>query len=432
MAVQGERFHLALDSDDEDGDARAPSHRASAPPFNFVRDIQERAPAAPKPPVAPAVKSTLTGFPAHKKRSGFSRFKQQSSSDGCSGANRPEDEPSRAGRPASTFQQTATDTDGGTRFEDMERRKIDKENTQRLAEMSSEEIEQERQELLAGLNPSLIERLLKRANIDEGSNTSGDFPTTLPDIQSTKPTGPKATKKVTFHEPEEASPVLTVEPPVIEPDDQDEDFHLNRTSEITRPPPDLDPSSSTFLTDLHTKYFPSLPTDASKLAWMSSTPSSSSYSPTASALAPASIRFAFTGALLPPRTAAAIPVTAGLHHHGDAPDAAGYTIPELALLARSSYPSQRCIAFQTLGRILYRLGKGEFGHSGDEGEGRVGVEDTMGELARGLWRCVEHEKVVDVLVAEAEGAGRHLSAKAYATEAVWLWRLGGGRRWKAV
>ncbi|KAK5144322.1 hypothetical protein LTR04_001612, partial [Oleoguttula sp. CCFEE 6159] len=92
----------------------------------------------------------------------------------------------------------------------------------------------------------------------------------------------------------------------------------------------------------------------------------------------------------------------------------------------------RCIAFQTLGRILYRLGKGEFGDSGDEGEGRVGVEDTMGELARGLWRCVEHEKVVDVLVAEAEGAGRHLSAKAYATEALWLWRLGGGRRWKAV
>ncbi|KAK5138407.1 hypothetical protein LTR04_004388, partial [Oleoguttula sp. CCFEE 6159] len=341
MAVQGERFHLALDSDDEHDDARASSHHASASPFNFVGDIQERAPAAPKPPVAPAVKSTLTGFPAHKKRSGVSRFKQQRSSEGYSGVNRLENEPSRIGRPASTFQQIATDTDGSTRFEDMERRRIDEENTQRLADMSSEEIEQERQELLAGLNPSLLEKLLKRANIDEGSNTSEDFPTTLPDIQNTKPSGPVATKKVTFHEPEESSPVLVVEPPVIEPDDQDGDSHLDKTSETTRPvpatlpptesvhfphppqPPDLDPSSSTFLTDLHTKYFPSLPTDASKLAWMSPTPSSSSYSPTASALAPTSIRFAFTGALLPPRTAAAIPVTAGLHHHGDAPDAAG-------------------------------------------------------------------------------------------------------------
>ena len=37
--------------------------------------------------------------------------------------------------------------------------------------------------------------------------------------------------------------------------------------------------------------------------------------------------------------------------------------------------------------------------------------------------------------AESEGngvdGGRHLSAKAYATEAVLLWRKGGGRRWKA-
>ena len=133
--------------------------------------------------------------------------------------------------------------------------------------------------------------------------------------------------------------------------------------------------------------------------------------------------------------AAEIPVTAGLHHHGEAPEAAGYTIPELAMLARSSFPAQRCISFQTLGRLLYRLGKGEFGNPGDGGQNTVGAEDTLGELARGLWGEVEKQGVVEICVAESEGKianGRHVSARAYATEAVWLWQRGGGRRWKAT
>ena len=153
------------------------------------------------------------------------------------------------------------------------------------------------------------------------------------------------------------------------------------------------------------------------------------------------IRFSFRGEIIPPSKATELPVTLGLHHHGDAPDAAGYTIAELAHLSRSSYPAQRCIAFQTLGRVLYRLSKGEFGDPGEPeqllNEGVVeGPEDTFGELARGLWREVERLQVIQALVDESEGkgvdGGKHVSAKAYATEAVWLWRKGGGRRWKAA
>lgn len=199
-------------------------------------------------------------------------------------------------------------------------------------------------------------------------------------------------------------------------------------------PPDLDPSSDSFLDKLHEKYFPSLPAEPEKLEWMTST-SKNDYDASASALDPKDLRFSFSGQLLPPRVASEIPVTAGLHHHGDAPDAAGYTIPELAHLMRSTYAAQRCIAFQTLGRILFRLGKGEFGDPGEPGMNTVGAEDTLGELARCLWREMEKERVVDGLIAESEGngvdGGRHMSAKAFATEAVWLWRKGGGRRWKA-
>ena len=168
---------------------------------------------------------------------------------------------------------------------------------------------------------------------------------------------------------------------------------------------------------------------------MTSTSTKNSYSPSRSGLDAKDIRFDFSGTLIPPKTAAEIPVTAGLHHHGDSPDAAGYTIPELAMLGRSSVPAQRCIAFRTLGRILFRLGRGEFGDPGDGLQGTVGAQDTFGELARGLWGEIEKEGVIAICTAESEGegvaGGRHVSARAYATEAVWLWQRGGGRRMKA-
>lgn len=130
----------------------------------------------------------------------------------------------------------------------------------------------------------------------------------------------------------------------------------------------------------------------------------------------------------------------GLHHHGEDPHAAGYTIPELAILARSTFPAQRCIAWQVIGRILFRLGRAEFGERG-------------GQLSDGLWFVIEKEGIVAGMLAEADGAagqtqgrdksknakdaegsnlplasgvGRHASAAAWAVEGIWLWQKGGG------
>ncbi len=133
--------------------------------------------------------------------------------------------------------------------------------------------------------------------------------------------------------------------------------HGHDTTHFPRPhAPDLDPSDPDFLENLHQKYFPDLPADPSKLAWMAPIPSEGSladrdspYHPGQDSLAVSQLRFNFMGRLLPPRIARAIPVSKGLHHHGEAPEAAGYTIIELARLARSVVPSQRCLAFQTLG-----------------------------------------------------------------------------------
>ena len=39
---------------------------------------------------------------------------------------------------------------------------------------------------------------------------------------------------------------------------------------------------------------------------------------------------------------------------------------------------------------------------------------------------MENERVIEVMMSEANRIGGHVSAKTYATEALWLWRRGGG------
>ncbi|KAK3117152.1 hypothetical protein LTR53_001809 [Teratosphaeriaceae sp. CCFEE 6253] len=435
--IRGERFEVNLESEDE-GDSAVP---AAPLPGSFVNDVLERQLSQAKAPTGPTLKHK-TGFPEHKKRPVESWFKQRQQA--ATQRHVPTDVGSKEQSPPTH----AGDPTKPKSWEDEERRRIDEENRQRLADMSPAQLEEERQELLGSLSPSMIERLLKRSNIASGSNeTDLSGPPEQPQPTAANPEKSQ-TKSVSFaDEPEEPEPSTNRE--VANDPNQAQDHpdvstlphdsvHFPHPSQ----PPDLDPSSATFLTDLHEKYFPSLPPDPDKLAWMQPPlphPNypANPYDPAATALHAKDIRFAFTGALLPPRTAAQIPVTAGLHHHGDAPEAAGYTIAELAHLSRSIYPAQRCLAFQTLGRVLYRLGRGEFGDPGepDDDFTGAGAGGSLGELARGLWHEVEQQRVIETLVRESEGlgadGGRHVSARAYATEAVHLWRKGGGRRWKA-
>ncbi|QIX00164.1 hypothetical protein AMS68_005681 [Peltaster fructicola] len=407
----GQKFELSFDEDAQSGEIADVSV-----PSGFVSDVFERQTATTSPPTAPALKNK-TGFPAHTKRTIQSRFKQKRQDD---------DSRSLASQMPESRSNTA-DKAAQDNVAMSDRAQIDKENRDRLASMSPEEIEEARRELLGAMDPALLQRILQRADISSGSNEAADIREIETSAPSEEPISehPRQEKKVTFAVDEEEEEITQ---PDVPPQDS---IHFPRAPQ----PPDLDPNSETFLDDLHSKYFPSLPAEPDKLEWMRASKSKNTYDPSQSALSPRDIRFDFSGALLAPSAASEIPVSAGLHHHADAPEAAGYTIPELAHLSRSTYAPQRCIAFQTLGRILYKLGKGEFGDPGEPGANTVGAEDTMGELARGLWREIETQHVIEQLVAESEGngidGGRHVSARTYATEAVWLWRQGGGRRWKA-
>ncbi len=432
MAIPGQRFHIDLDDTHNNVRASAAVSTAGVN-IGLVGDIKERvASSDPKPPSPPRFKSSETGFPAHKTRLGSSKFRRMKGNQ--SSDRMPSDKPDRE-----NLNDTTVGSRNGGSSSGSKDPSIDEENKQRLAEMSDQEIAEARQELISGLNPSLIEKLLKKANIDDdGAEATSKLQT----ANDEKPPQEKSfSKKVAFDESNSHSSTRPVTqnnalswdpdgPPLHPPPDlQPASFYSSSLPpppniHFPKPPqpPELDPSDPDFLSALHSSYFPNLPADPSAMAWMTpldpKAENQSAYSPTLDALHISAVRFNFRGQLLPPRLSSQIPSTKGLHHHGHAPSSAGYTVPELAHLARSSYPAQRCIAYQTLGRILYRLGRGDFGREGED-------------LCDGLWQQMEQGRVVDQLVeAAAKGDAGNKSIWVTATEAVWLWRKGGGRRWK--
>ena len=501
--ARGERVYFDLENgsiepaapDGNDPPTSAPTS-AAAPSLAsaFVGDILERpAGGAAAPPVAPSFGGNVGGFPAHKKRTPrMSAFKKERAAGGDARVKAKAKTgilgaaPQVAQAQGQAQAQAQGQNVGGEGGNEEEKRQIDEENRERLAGMSQEEIEQEQRELLESLPPSLVQRLLARANIDDGSNeVDWDKPTEGEKTGSgTVEGGDKhkdsstdsSTKKVSFAEPaaDNPQPTSPSQPPSPPSPSTAPSLPADLAADLTADlppegsihfpqpshPPSLDPSSPTFLQSLHEKYFPNLAYDPSTLSWMTPidpSDTTSPYHPSHQAFNPKDLRFDFSGALLAPSAARDIPVDRGLHHHAEAPEAAGYTIAELAVMARSSVAAQRCVAFQTVGRVLYRLGRGEFGiervrrrtdgpvqvavdpNQAGEGEEEVDEEDIetdMGDagsaMAAGLWREVEEGMVIETLTAEAGRERGHLSSRTFAQEALWNWRRGGGRKRAAV
>ncbi|TSN67143.1 RNA polymerase II-associated protein 1 [Bagarius yarrelli] len=69
-------------------------------------------------------------------------------------------------------------------------------------------------------------------------------------------------------------------------------------------------------------------------------------------------RFDFSGILIPPTED--LPTHLGLHHHGEDPELAGYSLQELFLLSRSQLTQQRSLALNTLAHILSKACAGEY------------------------------------------------------------------------
>ncbi|XP_029972706.1 RNA polymerase II-associated protein 1 [Salarias fasciatus] len=69
-------------------------------------------------------------------------------------------------------------------------------------------------------------------------------------------------------------------------------------------------------------------------------------------------RFDFSGTLIPPTED--LPTHLGLHHHGDEPERAGYSLQELFLLSRSQITQQRSLALCTLASVLSKARAGQY------------------------------------------------------------------------
>lgn len=427
MALRGQRFELDLDADDFTPipvTKRSTDAVTSTP--NLVGEIKERDPAAA--PAPPKLKASRTGFPEHRKRTAVSAFKQEKArqNESILQASQQLAVPSLQPLPTQTqlSDQAIAHRLGekhGYDFEAQERAKISEDNNRRIAAMSDEDIEEARAELMANLNPGLIEKLLKRATIDDDS--PGQSKLVQTQARAEEEHGQhEVTEDLDTHIESDESPVsaeggdnphsVSHSGPPSEPSIH---FPVPPRAASTFVP--LDPNSPAFLSDLRTHYFPDTPHDPSSLSWLQDPTKEenedSPYNPSRDNYSTNQLRFSFTGTIIPPAESLEIPVEKGLHHHGLAPSSAGYSIPELAILSRSTLPNQRCIAYQVLGRILFRLGRGDFGPRGSE-------------LQEGLWSVVEKERVIEVIMSEANRTGGHVSAKTYATEALWLWRRGGG------
>lgn len=422
--------------------------------MDMISDIVEREDTGPaEPPSAPTAKAP--GAPKMSAWRARQATRKTQATQGT-GAGLAESKIARALSKAKGDTTTDSSKPIDTQFSESERIHI--ENLERLSKMTEAEIEREREEILGHMDVNVLRGLLRRAEMRDAGEDN-DFDGIMdPNAVDQALTGNPVRQPVVNSNKEaaEALEAKNVPPPLgsagipkkdlstfsiadvgvegLVPGDErypsfedlqrveaelDEaerskmevsNVHFPR--DPTQVADDLDESDPLFFDKLHAKYFPSLPAEPEKLAWMQPAAERSG-DDTTQGLLPSELRFDFKGNLISPRVSEQLPSHLGLHHHGDAPSEAGYTVLELAHLARSSAPSQRCMAIQTLGRVLYRLGRNELG----------------AEIGAGVWGLVDQARVMDSLhEASDEKLTKNMSVRAYAVEALWLWQKSGGFR----
>jgi RNA polymerase II-associated protein 1 len=246
---------------------------------------------------------------------------------------------------------------------------IDRENRKKLAEMSEDEILELQRSLQQSLPVALQEKLLRKG------------PPDLPAPSVEEPPEPENTSKPLHKEPSNNAPI----------DDTSFDSHLRgffTKDEIAVDQPEW-----------------TLPVHPAEEAFYAT--------PDTSHPEPSTMRFDFNGKYIPPRTSRSLPTYLGLHHHSLDPGAAGYTLSELAILARSIQPSQKCIALKIMGFLLADVAGGKYAW----------------DINEGLWDEIDRERIIEILLQVAKGGqetGGNLSVQRYAKDAVQRWVDAGG------
>ncbi|XP_022665431.1 RNA polymerase II-associated protein 1-like isoform X2 [Varroa destructor] len=216
---------------------------------------------------------------------------------------------------------------------DREYEQIEKENQAKVSKMTPDEIADAQRELLARLDPKLVQflrekRARPRTNVKKiitGGSQLDDA--VLSDLMKPSPTPRDAPSTAEFVESE-----LPLEPSA-----------MAQYPGMTR-------------------------VEKDKLAWMTLLPSPSAITNKKTdsdrALsenkrkAVFTCRFDLQGRILPADLD--VPTQHALHHHGEEPERAGYTVQELMTLLASAVPSQRILALQVLANILNNHHSGNY------------------------------------------------------------------------
>lgn len=352
---------------------------------------------------------------------------------------------------------------------------IHMDNLKKMNDMTEQEILDEQKELLNSLNPKLIQNLLKNINqrskddgnpmfaeIEGASGTwVGGFNENLKNLPSLSNDQVNDSLDIvqplkdlqinSFSSSEEVSEEEdnAVYPPLDDDDVAPLDYQMAQAidhstnedllkdvhfiSPHTHHAPEdetpLDINDPDFNEKLHQKYFPNLPKDIDKLKWMTPVDSEPINAVIDSV---ADIRFDFNGDLVPPTREIDSTTISGLHHHSQNPQLAGYTLLELDHLSRSTYPSQRSIAIQTLGRILYKLGQKTYYQLIPEIDSQTykedgSIENVMNKIYSMFWDMLKEMGTIEWLeFTSIEKNTRNISVRNYAIDALWLWKQGGG------
>lgn len=380
-----------------------------------------------------------------------------------------------------------------------EAEKIHKENIEKLQSMTPEQIEQERKELMDQLDPKLIQSLMKRAEKREAETHShkddhvhehaegyggwiGGMKTNdgikelshmdkddinkalgIADLEIEENAKHSHDKQVRFAD------VATVKyedlPEDVELDESGwedvedindmipseevahkdyqlvneevDDVHFTKAASKTPEfGADLDINDPDFYDKLHEKYYPDLPKETSKLAWMRE-PLPKQTDTTYESIS--DMRFDFQGNLIELKTDEKseneTPTYLGLHHHSENPHLPGYTLGELVHLSRSVVAGQRCISIQMLGRILHKLGLHKYNimpiEENDNEEDQAfneNIKQVKLNFENMMWDLIDELRIIEsIREASDEKMTKNLSVRNYAIEALWLWKQGGGR-----
>ncbi|XP_077587918.1 RNA polymerase II-associated protein 1 isoform X2 [Stigmatopora nigra] len=269
-----------------------------------------------------------------------------------------------------------------------ETRRIHSENKEKILAMSSSEILDEQEKLLSQLDPRLVEFVRSRRAESVPSSSSS----------RKRPEGECSGESV--HLSSDNGTAALTNPKEVQMKEEEEKEELSNQSAMIESELPVKPQKEWLHMDKM---------EPEKLEWMGDIPAPRKMQ-TKQAM---EARFDFNGTLILPTED--LPTHLGLHHHGDEPERAGYSLQELFLLSRSQVIQQRSLALSTIGNILSKARAGDY-HSSLKGsmlatlldagllfllrfaldDGVEGVMAAAVHALKALLVCTEDEECLDL------------------------------------